>query len=141
MWWIISYEFHYIHFLSKFRTKLLAANHLIMWERIKFHTEQKSSKLIPETVTLVSSANRTGSDTEFIPRRVSYAYYEQYRLKNRSPGNSMFQCTTAREKILSSIRWFLLQLSVFCYLNSTWPNFQIVIRFHRNVILLTKFHN
>jgi len=131
-----------VFILSKLRTKLLAANHLIMWDRIKFHTEQKSSKFLLETVTLVSSANHIGSDTEFIPRRkVIYIYYEQYRLMNWSSGNPTFQCTTAREKILSIIKWFLLQLSVFCYLNSTWTNFQILLKFHRNVILLTKFHN
>jgi hypothetical protein len=49
-----------------------------MWERIKFHAEQKFYKFLPETVTLVLSANNTGSDTEFITRRkVIYIYYEQ----------------------------------------------------------------
>jgi len=39
-----------------------------MWERIKFDTEQKSLKFLLEIMTLVSSANYIGSDTEFILR-------------------------------------------------------------------------
>jgi len=46
-----------IFVLSKFRTKLLAANHLIKWDRTKFDTEEKSSKFLLEIMTLVSSAN------------------------------------------------------------------------------------
>jgi hypothetical protein len=53
--------------LSKFRTKLLAANHLIMQERSKFDT-QKSVKSLLEIMTLVPSANNIGSATEFILR-------------------------------------------------------------------------
>jgi hypothetical protein len=52
--------------LSKFRTKLLAANHLIIEERIKFDTVQKSSKFLLEITILVSSANNTVSDTECV---------------------------------------------------------------------------
>jgi len=55
-----------IFVLSKFRTKLLAANHLIIWDRTHFDTEQKSSIFLFEIMTLVSSANNIGSNTEFI---------------------------------------------------------------------------
>jgi len=51
--------------LSKFRTKL-AANHLIIKDRTKYDTVQKSSKFLLEITTLVSSANNTVSDTEFV---------------------------------------------------------------------------
>jgi hypothetical protein len=60
--------------LFKFRTKLLAANHLIMQERTKFDTEEKSSKCLLEIMTLVSSANNIGSDTECIPKGRSFIY-------------------------------------------------------------------
>jgi hypothetical protein len=57
-----------IFILSKFRNKLLAANHLIIKERTKFDNVQKSSKFLLEIMTLVSSANNTVSDTEFVLR-------------------------------------------------------------------------
>jgi len=62
-----------ISVLSKFRTKLLAANHLIKRERTKFDTEKKSSKFLLEIMTLVSSMY-IGSDTEFILRGRSFIY-------------------------------------------------------------------
>ena len=62
-----------ISVLSQFRTKLLAANHLITRDRTKFDTEQKSSKFLLEIITPVSSAN-TGSDTKFILRGRSFIY-------------------------------------------------------------------
>ena len=52
--------------LCKFVTKLLAENHLIICERTKFATEQKSSKFLLEIMTLVLSANNTGSDIDFL---------------------------------------------------------------------------
>ena len=57
-----------IFVLSKLRTKLLAANHLIVWERIKFHTEENSLKFLLEIMTLVSSANNIISNAAFILR-------------------------------------------------------------------------
>jgi len=57
-----------VYVLSKFRTKLLAANHLIIREITKFVTEQKSSKFLLEIMSLVLSSNSTGSDAEFILR-------------------------------------------------------------------------
>ena len=52
VWWICSVECDeffvmslFIFILSKYRTKLLAANHLIILKRTKFDTEQKSFKL------------------------------------------------------------------------------------------------
>jgi hypothetical protein len=42
--------------------------------RTKFGTEQKSSKFLLEIMTLVSSANNTDSDAEFIFRERSFIY-------------------------------------------------------------------
>ena len=53
--------------LSKFRTEVLAANHLILCKRTKFDTKQ-NLKFLLEIMTLVSLANNIGSDTEFILR-------------------------------------------------------------------------
>jgi len=50
---------------STFITKLLAGNHFIIRERTKL-TQQKSSKFLLEVITLVSPANNTGPDTEYI---------------------------------------------------------------------------
>jgi hypothetical protein len=63
-----------IFVLSKCRTKLLAANHLIIWERTKFDTELKSLKFLLEIMILVSPANNIGSDTEFVLRGRSFIY-------------------------------------------------------------------
>jgi len=65
--------------LSKFRTKLLAANHLIIKERTKYDTVQKSSKFLLEITTLVSSANNTVSDIEFVLWGRTFMNYEQQR--------------------------------------------------------------
>jgi len=76
MWNVMNYI---ILVLTIFRTKLLAANHLIIRERTKFDTEQKSLKFLLEIMILVQSANNIGSDTEFIlmGRSHTYIYYEQ----------------------------------------------------------------
>ena len=59
-------------------TKLLSANHLIMSNRTKFDTEQKSLKLLLGIMTLVSSANNNCYDTSFISGEGHlYTYYEQ----------------------------------------------------------------
>ena len=63
-----------IFVLSKFRTKLLAANHLIISKRTKFGAEQKSSKFLLQIMALASSANNIGFDTEFILRGMSFIY-------------------------------------------------------------------
>jgi len=63
-----------IFVLSKFRTKLLPANHLMITETTKFYNEQKSLKFLLEIMTLVSSANNTGSDTEFILMGMSFIH-------------------------------------------------------------------
>jgi hypothetical protein len=57
-----------IFVLTKSRIKLLTTKHLIIRERTKFDTEQKSSKFLLEIMTLISSAYNIGSDTEFIVR-------------------------------------------------------------------------
>jgi hypothetical protein len=49
--------------LSKLRTKLLAAHHLIITLRIKFDTVWKPSKFLLEIRTLVSSVNNNVSNT------------------------------------------------------------------------------
>jgi hypothetical protein len=71
-------EFFVMNFIicisSKFRTKLLAANHLIIQERSKFDTNQKSMKFLFEIMTLAPSANNIGSETEFILRGRSFIY-------------------------------------------------------------------
>ena len=125
-----------IFFLSQSRTKLLAANHLIIWERTKYDTEQKSLKFLLKVMTLVSSANDIGSDTEFILRGRSFIYI----MNNRGPridpwGTPCFIVPQLeREKKLSSIRW--------CYLNflysvsSIGPEtfVGILLEFHRNIL-------
>ena len=77
----MMYLFHIfiIAILSKFRTNLLAANHLIIWEGIKLDIEKKPLNALLEIVTLVTSANNIGSYIEFIQRKVIYIYYEQQR--------------------------------------------------------------
>jgi len=55
-----------VFILSKFRSKLLAANHLIIQERTKFDAEQKSSKILLEIMTLVSSASNIGFGKELL---------------------------------------------------------------------------
>jgi hypothetical protein len=69
-----------IFVLPKFRTKLLATNHLIT-ETTKFNNEQKSLKFLLEIMTLVSSANNTGSDTEFNLKGMSFIHI----MSNRGP--------------------------------------------------------
>ena len=46
-----------ISVLSRFRINLLAANHLIIWQKTKADTEQKSSKFLLDIRTLVSSVS------------------------------------------------------------------------------------
>ena len=65
--------------LSKFRSQLSAANHLIISERTKFDREQKSLKFLLATMTLVLSANNIHSDAEFLSGKAIYIYYEQQR--------------------------------------------------------------
>jgi hypothetical protein len=60
--------------LSKFRTKLSAANCLIISERTKFYAEQKSSKFLLAIVTLLPSANNIRFDAEFIFRERPFIY-------------------------------------------------------------------
>jgi len=54
------------------KTHIIHLHTYIIGERTKFDTEQKSSKSLIEIMTLVSSANNTGSDTSFILRGRSY---------------------------------------------------------------------
>jgi len=70
-----------VFFLSKFGTKLLAANNLIACERTEFDSEQKSSKFMRVITTLVLSFNNIGSDIEFILMSRSFVY----SMNNRGP--------------------------------------------------------
>ena len=93
--------------LSKIISKLLAENYLVIRERIKLDSAQKSSKFLPQIImTLESSANNIGSDTAFIVRGRSYILWTMEDLELIDPwGNSTFQCIPAREKILNCNRW------------------------------------
>jgi hypothetical protein len=57
MLWILLYSF---------RTKLLAANNLITQDRTKLDIEEKSSTILLEITALLSPANNTISDIQFI---------------------------------------------------------------------------
>jgi hypothetical protein len=71
-----------MNFIIFILSKLLAANHLIIWERTRnFHTNWKSSKLLLEITILVSLPSNIGSDTELILRQRSFKYI----MNNRSP--------------------------------------------------------
>ena len=61
--------------MYSFRTKLLAAKPFNdTRERTKFDTEQKSSTFLLAIITLISPANNTYSDIEFILRGRSFKY-------------------------------------------------------------------
>jgi len=62
--------------LSRFRNNLLAANHIIICNRIKYDTEEKSSKLVLDIMTLMLLVN----NVEFVLRgRPFILYYEIQR--------------------------------------------------------------
>jgi hypothetical protein len=67
--------------LSKFRTKLSAANSLVISERTKFDSEQISSKFLLAIMTLIQSANNIRSDAELILRGVPFICI----MNNRDP--------------------------------------------------------
>ena len=54
-----------IFVLSKFRSQLIEANHLIIRERTEFDSEHKSSKFLLEIMTLVSPAINIDSGTKY----------------------------------------------------------------------------
>jgi len=58
-------------------------------------------KFLLEIITLVSSANNTGSDKEFNLRGRSFIYFMNSRI---DPRELEFQRTPAREKNLSHVR-------------------------------------
>jgi len=97
-----------IFVLSKFRTILLAVNHLIIQERSKFDTKQKSMRFLLEIMTLVPSANNTGSETEFILRGRPFIY----SMNNTGPINDPWgKCRQQFSSLLP------------CWLNSTCTNY------------------
>ena len=71
-----------IFILPKFRTELLAANCLIIRKRTKFGTKEKYWKFLLKIMILVSSADNTGSDAEFILRGRSIIHI----MANSGPG-------------------------------------------------------
>ena len=86
--------------LSNFRTKLLAANRLIIRERTKFGAEEKSSNFLLQIKTLVSSAYNIGSDTEFIVRGRSVIYILKNRGSRIDPwGTPRFNVPQSENKI------------------------------------------
>ena len=123
--------------LYLFRTKLLAANHLITKERLNFTLNRKHQHFCLQL----------------------WHYYHQqiilFLIHNlfSGKGNLYITWTTETlELILGELhvsmycrhqlnKMMLFQLSVFYYLHSTWTNIQLHLKFHRIVIELTKFHN
>jgi hypothetical protein len=101
MWWILCYKF-IILYLNLIRNRSLK-------------------------LTLVSSANNIGSDTECIVRGRSFMYVTN----SSGPRIDCWVTLYPRDKMLRCIRWFYLRS---CYLNRTWTNLQILLRFHRNAI-------
>ena len=58
-------------------------------------------------MTLISSANNTVSDTEFIRRGMSFIYTMNTREPRIDPwGTPCFEVPPERKKIFSSVRWF-----------------------------------
>jgi len=83
-----------------FRTKLLAAYHLIIRERTKFDTGQKYSTFLLEIMMLLSPENSTYSDIEFILRGRSFIYIMNNRDTRIDPwGTPCFNVTQAEKKL------------------------------------------
>ena len=78
---------------SKFGTKLLAANHLIIWDRTKFYTEQISSKFLLEIMTLV--------------KKVKWSRYRPGVAQRVGRGIALLfhDCGTRRGWVVSSTPW------------------------------------
>jgi hypothetical protein len=97
--------------LFKFETKLLAAKHLIIQERTKFDTEEKSSKCLLEIMTL--AANNLGSDTECIPKGRSFIYIMNNRGHKINPWETpCFSLPHSEKKIRAVLGDFT---STFCH--------------------------
>jgi hypothetical protein len=90
-------------FLSTSITQLLLENHLIIQERTKFDTEQKSSKFQLEIVTPVSSAYDTGSDTERVLRGGSFMCIMNIRGPRFVPWGAPYFSVPVQENILICI--------------------------------------
>jgi len=87
--------------LYSFRTKLLAANHLIIQEGTKFDIEWKSSTFVLEITMLLSPANNAYSDIEFILRGRSFIYIMNNRDTRIDPwGTPCFHVLQAEKKFL-----------------------------------------
>jgi len=110
-----SGEFFFMNLIifvsSKFGNKLLAADHLIIQQRTKSDTEQKTLKFLLEIMTLVSTKYNIGSDTEFILRRMSFIYNRDTRIDLW--GTPCFSVPSQRKHFqLNSM--MLLQPYIFC---------------------------
>jgi hypothetical protein len=58
-----------------------------------FNTEQKSSKFLPEIITLVSSVNIIGSLRYLFLEECIYAYYKDKGPRTDPWGKCMFYCS------------------------------------------------
>jgi len=83
--------------------QLLAADHLIIKERTKFDTEQKSLKFLLEIMTFVS-ANNIGSTQNLFSGEDHLSIFCTTAVLQMILGELMFQCILVREKVLSCIR-------------------------------------
>ena len=99
------YIINIIIFVSpRFTINILATNHIIIWElNLSLHSNLRNFCL---KLSLVSSANSTGSDTEFIFRGRSFTN------NRKNTGSEIYSCRTTclnvhhSEKTLCCIRLF-----------------------------------
>jgi len=96
--------------LSKFRTKLLAANHSIIWRRNGSDNEQKPSKFLLDIMTLVSLANNIGYDTEFYSGGKLFIHFMNNRVHRINPWGTPRFNVLQSEKKLSCFRWIYCNL-------------------------------
>ena len=126
--WISLYLFY-----LDLEQKLLAEKHSIIWDRTKFDTEEKSSKLLFEIMILVSSALNVGSDEEFILGRRSVIY-----IMNNCPWIDPTSGKVWKEMELQVLLHHALPTASFVALNYTsdWKNYSniLIIESWNNVI-------
>ena len=134
MWWILVMNFN-TFVLSKFRPKLLAANHLIIWQRNKFDNEQKSVKCLLDIMTLVSSGNNISSDTELILRWRSLIYF----MNTRGPRTDPYSKLQSYTLLLYSTYTFIINVVLYrvCrysdsihWLSYVWHQWVLCYHFH-----------
>jgi len=84
--------------LSKFTSKLLATNYLIIYKGTKLDTEHKTFRFLLEIMTLWSSANNTGFGTEFILKERSFIYIMNNRGLKIDPWGTPYFSVPQSEK-------------------------------------------